>query len=220
MITVRTYHAQTGAVLSEDSFDLNVKEEGVTEHDHNNGRIFAGGIGYDATGKSKFILRVYDAETGRFLWEGQLNLLQAGESGTTKTKATLTPHRASASPTVSTERSLQTLFFVRAVNPTTGGLVWQDQFVPGTRKKAKAAGVFYGGARVSPVSESIGHVFDLVVKTYDRSSGTLLWEDSFEQLDHIDEPADEPDSTPHPQALPLWNTDGPPGAEIHQTMLR
>ena len=27
------------------------------------------------------MLRVYDAETGRFLWEGQLNLLKLGEGG-------------------------------------------------------------------------------------------------------------------------------------------
>ena len=65
MITVRTYDAPTGAILSEDSFDVNVKEEGAAEHDENKGRIFAGGIGTDSKGKSVFMLRVYDAETGQ-----------------------------------------------------------------------------------------------------------------------------------------------------------
>ena len=89
MITVRTYDAPTGAILSEDSFDVNVKEEGVAEHDGNKGRIFAGGIGTDSKGKSVFMLRVYDAETGRFLWEGQLNLLKLGEGGMTRAGATI-----------------------------------------------------------------------------------------------------------------------------------
>jgi len=91
MITVRTYDALSGAILSEDSFDVNVKEEGSAEHDGNRGRIFAGGIGTDSKGKSAFMLRVYDAETGRFLWEGQLNLLKVGEGGPTRASATISP---------------------------------------------------------------------------------------------------------------------------------
>ncbi|MBX3237892.1 MAG: PQQ-binding-like beta-propeller repeat protein [Nitrospiraceae bacterium] len=221
MITVRTYHAQTGAVLSEDSFELNVKEEGVSEHDNNKGRIFAGGIGVDGAGAPKFILRVYDAETGRFLWEGQLNLLKEGQGGMTKTTATLIPRQPSAVRIGGQkEKPLQTLYSVRAVNPSTGGVVWQDQFVPGNKKKVKAAAVV-DESRVAPrAGEPIGHVFDLVVKTYERASGKLLWQDSFEELDHIDEPTVEPDSEPHPQTLPLWNSTSPRGVESHQTSLR
>ena len=81
LITVRTYDVPSGVILSEDSFDVSVKEEGAAEYDGNRGRVFAGGIGIDTQGKSKFMLRVYDAETGRFLWEGQLNLLKVGEGG-------------------------------------------------------------------------------------------------------------------------------------------
>ena len=39
-ITVRTYDGPTGAILSEDAFDVNVKEEGVAEHDENRGTDF------------------------------------------------------------------------------------------------------------------------------------------------------------------------------------
>lgn len=221
MITVRTYRAQTGTVLSEDSFELNVKEEGVSEHDNNKGRIFAGGIGVDGSGKSKFILRVYDAESGRFLWEGQLNLLKDGQGGTTKTSATLVPQQPSATRTGGQkEKPLQTLYSVRAVNPSTGGVVWQDQFIPGTKKKVKAAGILDGRDSVRRADEPIAHVFDLVVKTYERTSGKLLWQDSFEELDHIGESAAESDSDPHPQALPLWNSRGPWDAGSYQTSLR
>jgi hypothetical protein len=221
MITIRTYDAPTGAILSEDSFDVNVKEEGAVEHDANKGRIFAGGIGTDPKGKSTFMLRVYDAETGRFLWEGQLNLLKIGEGGTTRASATITPSSHSVVQiSDSTHKPLQTLFSVRAVNPVTGGLVWQDQFAPGSRKRARVEGVLFGAPSVTPVSDPIGHIFDLVVRTYDRTTGTLLWEDSFEQLDRIEEPVTESQNHPHPQAIPLWNGTGAESTDTYQTALR
>ena len=221
MITVRTYDALSGAILSEDSFDVNVKEEGAAEHDGNRGRIFAGGIGTDSKGKSAFMLRVYDAETGRFLWEGQLNLLKVGEGGPTRASATIIPSGTSVQKvSVSSTTPLQILFSVRAVNPFTGGLVWQDQFAPGVRKRARIEGVLFGGLFVRPVGDPIGHIFDLVVRTYDRTSGTLLWEDSFEQLDRIEEPSTEPELRAYPQAIPSWNPSASPGREAYQTKLR
>ena len=221
MITVRTYEAPSGAILSEDSFDVNVKEEGAAEHDGNRGRIFAGGIGTDSKGKSAFMLRVYDAETGRFLWEGQLNLLKVGEGGPTRASATIIPSRTSAlQVSVSGTPPLQTLFSVRAVNPFTGGLVWQDQFAPGVPKRARVEGVIFGGLFVRPVGDPIGHIFDLVVRTYDRTSGTLLWEDSFEQLDRIEESPTEPELRAHPQAIPSWNLSAAPRHHAYQTKLR
>lgn len=221
MITVRTYDAPSGAILSEDSFDVNVKEEGAAEHDGNRGRIFAGGIGTDSTGKSAFMLRVYDAETGRFLWEGQLNLLKVGEGSPTGASATIIPIRTSVlKVSLSSTTPLQTLFSVRAVNPFTGGLVWQDQFAPGVRKRARIEGVLFGGLYVRPVGDPIGHIFDLIVRTYDRTSGTLLWEDSFEQPDRIQEPSTEPELRAHPQAIPSWIPSASPRRQAYQTKLR
>jgi hypothetical protein len=222
MITIRTYDAPTGAILSEDSFDVNIKEEGAAEHDGNKGRIFAGGIGTDSKGKSAFILRVYDAETGRFLWEGQLNMLKGGEGGMTKTSAMIIPRNPSMVQTSgSSPRGLQTLFSVRAVNPVTGGLIWQDQFAPGIRKRTAVEGVLFDVPTVRSVGDPIGHVFDLIVRTYDRASGTLLWEDSFEELDRIeDQPNESGDHDAHPQAIPLWNTNGAERGSIYRTLSR
>lgn len=221
MITVRTYDAPTGAILSEDSFDVNVKEEGAAEHDENKGRIFAGGIGADAKGKSAFMLRVYDAESGRFLWEGQLNLLKLGEGGRTRVRATIIPiHPSVVQASASTAKPVQTLFSVRAVNPITGGLVWQDQFAPGMRKRARVAGVSFNSLSIKPVNDPIGHIFDLVVRTYDRTSGTLLWEDSFEQLDRIEEPVTEPETRAYPQAIPSWTPGTMPRHDTYQTRTR
>ena len=220
MITVRTYDVVTGTILSEDSFDVNVREEGVAEHDGNKGRIFAGGIGDNRNGKSTFMLRVYDAETGRFLWEGQMNLLKVGEAGTTMACATIIPNRPSAVQTTApAQKPVQTFFSVRAVNPLTGGLVWQDQFSPGIRKRARVEGVSIYIPLVRPVNDPIGHIFDLVVRTYDRTSGKLLWEDSFEQLDRIEDSAAEPETNAYPQAIPFWRPSGEESAEIHHTAL-
>lgn len=219
IITVRTYDALTGAILSEDSFDVNVKEEGVAEHDENKGRIFAGGIGIDSEGK--FMLRVYDAETGRFLWEGQLNLLKLGEGGMTRARAALIPNSPAIVHTSAAGlEPLQTLFSVRAMNPVTGGLVWQDQFAPGSRKRVRREGVRFDAPHVRPIHEPIGHIFDLVVRTYDRTSGMLLWEDSFEQLDRLEEPPIEPETNAYPQVIPSWSPLAVVGADTHRTALR
>jgi hypothetical protein len=206
VITIRTYDAATGDVLSEDSFDVNVKEEGVAKHDGSRGRIFAGGMGTGSKGKSAFMLRVYDAENGRFLWEGQLNLLKVGEGGTTRAGATIIPSINSVVQVSDfTPKHLQSLYSVRAVNPVTGSLVWEDQFAPGIRKRARSGAVLFHTPHAMQVSAAIGHVFDLVVRTYDRATGTLLWEDSFEQLNRIEESAIPPQKQAHPQTIPLWN---------------
>ncbi len=221
LITVRTYDVPSGAILSEDSFDVSVKEEGAAEYDGNRGRVFAGGIGIDTQGKSKFMLRVYDAETGRFLWEGQLNLLKVGEGGAAQAKAMIIPRPFSAVPVADrVTQSFQSFFSVRAVNPITGRLVWQDQFTPGIRKRPGSAGVSCRKCAMKPVNEPIGHIFDLVVRTYDRSSGILLWEDSFEEIDRIEEPDSAPETNAYPQAIPFWHPAGKNETDIFETASR
>ncbi len=221
LITVRTYDVPTGAILSEDSFDVNVKEEGAAESDGSRERIFAGGIGTDTQGKSRFMLRVYDAETGRFLWEGQLNLLKVNEEGTSKVTATIVPKSSFTMPAVDrAPQTFQSLFSVRAVNPVTGTLVWQDQFIPGSRKRPGSAGVSCKRCSVKPVNEPIGHIFDLVVRTYDRTSGILVWEDSFEELDRIEELDSQPETNAYPQAIPFWPRGAAEGSTIYKAALR
>ena len=221
LITVRTYDVPTGAILSEDSFDVNVKEEGAAETDGNRGRIFAGGIGTDTQGKSRFMLRVYDAETGRFLWEGQLNLLKVSEEGTSKVTATIVPKSCFARPAADpAPQTFQSLFSVRAVNPITGTLVWQDQFIPGIRKRLGRAGVSCKRCSVKPVNGPIEHIFDLVVRTYDRTSGMLVWEDSFEELDRIEELDSQPETNAYPQAIPFWHPGSAEGSTIYKAALR
>lgn len=207
MIMVRTYDALTGAILSDDAFDLSVKEDGAMGGDEWRGRIFAGGIGIDSTGKSKFLLSAYDAETGKFLWEGQLNLLRSDDDGVAKVKAHVTQNSAQAFIMMSNRpKALDTFFSLRAVNPITGSLVWQDQFVPGSRRRSQVQGVSIHEPYQVQTNNEMSHVFELAVRTYDRGSGGLLWEDSFEQLDQVEESMRVPGTNRYPQSIPFWHT--------------
>ena len=74
-IAVKVYDAESGVILSDEVYELSVKEsDGVRSS--RGPRIFAGGVGRGATDLSNFVLRVYDANTGVFQWEGRLNLVQ------------------------------------------------------------------------------------------------------------------------------------------------
>jgi len=221
MITIRTYQAASGAVLSEDSYDLNVREDGTPSGQGTHGRIFAGGIGLDSSGQSKFLLRVYDAATGKFLWEGQLNLRSQAEESVARPTATLVPLRSSTwLMSAKGASAIQTHLSLRAVDPKTGGLVWEDKFIPGSHGRGRAEGIAFQLPSVSAVENSIGHVFDLVVLTFDRVSGKLLWRDSFEELDQIDRGEPERDSEVQPQTLPPWGGILSGTSPLYQTSTR
>ena len=206
MITIRTYQAASGTVLSEESYDLNVREDGKPSGQGTHGRIFAGGIGLDSSGQSKFLLRVYDAATGQFLWEGQLNLRSQGEESMARPTAILVRLRSSTwLLSAKGPGAIQTHLSLRAIDPRTGGLVWEDKFIPGSHRKGRVQGIAFQRSSGSDVETSIEHVFNLVVLTFDRVSGRLLWRDSFEELDQIDRGKPERDSEVQPQTLPPWD---------------
>ena len=103
-------------------FDVSVKEEGGVEAEAKNGRIFAGESGL-IQAEFKFMLSVYDAESGRFLWEGQLNLLKVDDEGVSQVKAILPDPPLPSSGRRQLRRPLTRSFSLRAVNPVTGSLV-------------------------------------------------------------------------------------------------
>jgi hypothetical protein len=207
-ITIKTYQARTGAVLSEDSYDLNVQDEAASGEAKRD-RIFAGGVGIDADGQPRFLLRVYDALTGRFLWQGQLNLTSQKEERHVRPIATMTPLRSIARKTGINERSpVQLNLSLRAIDPLTGRLVWEHKFIPGVlSSRAERAGLRSAHRFVSV--ETIGHIFNLVVRTVDRASGYLLWQDSFEDSDLIERTEREGGRRLEPQTMPLWNDRDP-----------
>ncbi|WP_447598761.1 hypothetical protein [Nitrospira sp. Nam80] len=205
LITIRTYQARTGAVLSEDSYNLNVREEaaaGETQRD----RIFAGGIGVDADGQPRFLLRAYDALTGKFLWQGQLNLTPQKEERRVRPVATIMPFRSIVRRTGMEWRSpVQLNLSLRAVDPLTGRLVWEDRFIPGVSTSRRAERTGFRSVDRFVTAETIGHIFNLVVRTVDRVSGRFLWQDSFEDADLIERTERDSGRQLEPQAVPLRN---------------
>ncbi len=204
IIVIRTYDARTGQVLSEESFDLAVIEDGAPTSGQTTGRIFAGGIGgggsINGEGLSKFLLRVYDAQTGSFLWEGQLNLTTGGEGETAKPIARL------IRPTVALKRTanesgaaILPYYLVRALDPNTGSMVWQDQFALTGSGRGAGKPTRY---RLVPAAalRNLDHAFQFMVSAYDRTSEILLWVDTFESLEQEAAPEEEE----HASVLPLW----------------
>jgi hypothetical protein len=209
LITIRTYLAETGAVVAEESYDLTVQENGASG-EAKRGRIFAGGIGVGADGQSRFLLRVYDALTGKFLWEGQLNLTSQKEERRARPIATVTPLRSSVwKAGIKAEPSVQVYLSLRAIDPQTGMLVWEDKFIPGATRMGRSERTGFRSVDRPAQIETIGHVFDLIVRTFDRSSGRLLWQDSFEDLNELEEREREGGRLLEPQTLPFRNGRGP-----------
>ncbi len=208
-ITVKTYEAESGAILSDETYELNVREDTASAGSQPRERIFAGGVGPGVDGLSKFTLRVYDAATGRFLWEGLLNLSVSNqESGSTqRVVAHLAPQA-----TVTQVRSRgaidgQPQFFLRAVDPTTGHLVWADQF-------SAATGAFAHAERVSRavVGQTEGFAapsqqIQFRIRMLNDRDRQILWEDTIEPTVEETGVADGHDGSA--ENLPAWHGTGP-----------
>jgi hypothetical protein len=200
-ITVKVYDAVSGEVLSEDTFELNVKEEGSRSHPGQE-RIFAGGVGLGAANLSNFVLRVYDAKTGKFQWEGQLNLTPGDGFGGGEKVSTLVPRRADIMRIHSVENVMrQPSFLLRALDSDTGSLVWEDEFSTDTGRSARMDRIV---ARLSHDRESAGasRTFDLSIRMFTANGHETLWEDKIAQGEpeaDIDEAVDD-----HAQMLPGW----------------
>jgi hypothetical protein len=206
-ITIRTYQRRTGEVLAEDSYDLNVQDEG-TSADAKHGRIFAGGIGVARDGRSRFLLRVYDALNGRFLWEGQLNLIAQNEGRRARPIATVVfPPAAMRRAGVTRPLPVDVELSLRAVDSQTGRLVWEEHFIPGAPMTGQVERIVSPGR--AGQTETIGHVFDLIVRALDRTSGRLLWQDSFEETAPGTGTGREEGRLLEPGSMPFWNREGP-----------
>ena len=187
-ITVKTYDAQSGEVLSSETYELDINEDGPPSSQPRS-RIFAGGVGAGKEGLSQFTLRVYDASNGRFLWEGSLNLGTGLDPDVAAfpVVAQVQPRRAVVKVSAQTKTSGQPYFVLRAMNPETGQLVWEDQFF------ADAANV-----KVERINRSVigmlGEVpsdIDFRIMMPDEAGRQLLWQDKV--VPSIDEAAAGPE---------------------------
>jgi hypothetical protein len=176
-ITVKTYDARSGEVLSAENYELDIKDDGPASGRPRT-RIFAGGVGPGPEGLSEFTLRVYDASNGRFLWEGRLNLTPGDhpEAATHRVVARVRPRAAVTRVASRSQEAGQPFFVLRALHPQTGQLVWSDEF-------STAA----SSARIERISRSVIGMtgvaprdIDFRIKMPDQAGREWLWEDKVE----------------------------------------
>lgn len=208
-ITVKTYDAESGAILSEETYELNVREDAASTASQPRERIFAGGVGPGADGLSAFTLRVYDAATGRFLWEGFLDLTAGDQEA-------VSPHRVVAHlapQTIATQvRSRgvaidgQPQLFLRAVDSATGQLVWTDQFSAGAGRRAYAERVGRAVVGQAEGFAASSQQIELRIRMFNGQDWQLLWEDRIEPaVDDTEVLAGQNDTLGN---LPAWRRAG------------
>ncbi|HEY6289892.1 MAG TPA: hypothetical protein VIW48_10630 [Nitrospiraceae bacterium] len=209
-ITVKTYDAENGAILSDETYELNVREDAASAGSQPRERIFAGGVGPGADGLSAFTLRVYDSATGRFLWEGLLNLSAGNqESGSTHR---VVAHLAAPQATVTQVRSRgaidgQPQFFLRAVDPATGQPVWTDHFSAGADTFARAERVSRAVVGQTEGLADLSQQIEFRIRMMDDRGRQIMWEDTIEPtVGETDMAAGHDEAA---ENLPVWRSEGP-----------
>jgi hypothetical protein len=202
-ITVKVYDAASGEVLSEDVYELSVKEDNRVGSNSSEGRIFAGGVGFGATDLSSFVLRVYDAKTGEFQWTGQLNLTPSDGSEAGHLISTVMPRRASVTKIHGPDAvARHPLFVLRAVDASTGGVIWEDEFSADGAGAAQARQTVARQAGLVEEGAPQINTFDFRIRMLDRNGQTVLWEDQvFQQQADEDVHGAVDDRA---QMLPAW----------------
>ena len=201
-IAVKVYDAESGNILSDEVYELAVKEnDGVRSS--RGPRIFAGGVGLGATDLSNFVLRVYDANTGVFQWEGRLNLVQPDGKPEGKLVSTVLPRQAIITKVQIVEATIEEpVFLLRAMDVATGMLVWEDEFTT-VRMRIPRAQLIAGPA-IQPESIPLAssHTFHFRIRMYDPSGKKVLWEDQLSQRESDEKP--EQSRSDQADILPAW----------------
>lgn len=201
-IAVKVYDAESGNILSDEVYELAVKEsDGVRSS--RGPRIFAGGVGLGATDLSNFVLRVYDANTGVFQWEGRLNLVQPDGKVEGKLVSTVLPRHAIITKVQIVEATIEEpVFLLRAMDLATGMLVWEDEFTT-VRMRIPRAQLIAGPSLQPESSPSTNsHAFNFSIRMYDPSGKKVLWEDQLSQRESDEGP--EPSHSDQADLLPSW----------------
>ena len=201
-IAVKVYDAESGVILSDEVYELSVKEsDGVRSS--RGPRIFAGGVGRGATDLSNFVLRVYDANTGVFQWEGRLNLVQPDGKAEGKLVSTVLPRQAIITKVQIVEATIEEpVFLLRAMDLATGMLVWEDEFTTVRTRIPRAQ--LIAGPLIQPDSLSLAssNTFNFRIRMYDPSGEKVLWEDQLSQRESDEGP--EQSHSDQADLLPAW----------------
>ena len=216
-ITVKIYDPQSGEVLSDDTYELNVKEESATKGPQSQARIFAGGVGPGATDLSNFVLRVYDATTGKFQWEGNLNLTPRDAESLGQLVSTVVPRRATVTKIRETSpKSPQPSFLLRALDPETGGLVWQDEFSTDGNNRGRMERISDRQVSEDRDNSGVSRSFDFRIRMSDDDGRHILWEDQFAQTE-AEEVAESEAVEEKALQLPTWS--GQVGRQVQEELI-
>jgi len=202
MIAVKVYDAESGVILSDEVYELAVKENDGGESTRGP-RIFAGGVGLGATDLSNFMLRVYDANTGAFQWEGRLNLVQTDRKGEAQVISARIPRHATVMKTQAVQPAAeQPAFLPRALDVTTGLAVWEDEFTATHIRIPRVQPIVDRSNQPDEASTRSSRTFDFRIRMYDPSGQNVLWEDQLSRFES-DEGATESFSD-RASILPAW----------------
>lgn len=216
-ITVKIYDPQSGEVLSDDTYELNVKEESATKGPQLQARIFAGGGGPGATDLSNFVLRVYDATTGKFQWEGNLNLTPRDAESTGQLVSTVVPRRATVTRVRETAvLSPQPSFLLRALDPETGGLVWQDEFSTDGNNRVRMDRIADRQVSEDRDKSELSRSFDFRIRMSEDEGRHILWEDQFAQPE-AEEVVESEAVEEKALQLPTWS--GQTGRQVQEELI-
>ncbi len=113
--------------------------------------------------------------------------------------STLLPRRAQVTRIRAASATVrQPSFLLRALDSSTGGLVWQDEFSTGDMRMA---GIERITSHVMNQMEA-AHTFDFRIRMFEGSGRDVLWEDRF-----APEPVEEeshPAADDQAHVLPVW----------------
>jgi len=208
-LTVKTYDAENGVIISEETFELDVREDTASTDNEPRERVFAGGVGPGADGLSAFTLRAYDAATGKFLWEGLLNLSAGNQEygSTHEVVAHLVAPKATATQ-VSSRGAVdgQPEFFLRAVDSATGQLAWTDHFLAGANTVARRDYVSRAVVEQREGLAVLSQQIEFRIRMMDDQGREILWEDTIERIVEEIDMATRHDAAA--ETLPVWRGEG------------
>ena len=201
-IAVKVYDAESGDILSDEVYELAVKESDGVRSNHGP-RIFAGGVGVGATDLSNFVLRVYDANTGVFQWEGRLNLVQPDWKAGGKLVSTALLRQVTVTKVRMVEATMeQPIFLLRAMDTATGRLVWEDEFTTVRPRIPRALQIAVPSTQPDSSPPSSQHSFNFTIRMYDPTGKKVMWQDQLSQLESDEKP--EQSHSDQADMLPAW----------------
>ena len=204
-LTVKTYDAESGVILTDETFELDVREDAASMDSAPRERIFAGGVGPGGEGLSSFMLRAYDAATGKFLWEGPLNLTAGNhEAGSTYQ---VVGHRVTPQATVTRIRNQEAVdgqpqFFLCAVDQATGQLAWTDHFSAGVGAFARTEHVNRAVVGQTEELATPSQQIEFRIRMMDNQGRQVKWEDTIKPAVEETDMAARHDATA--ETLPVW----------------